>query len=142
MLFGPWRTGLALPGTTCRVGGLSEYATLMVLRIDLCLVHEGYHLLQLERREDRRDRAPDALPLLALEAEHLLLPDFVVGRSASSHVISHVGFVDEVVKITHWNEAKSVAGNHWLQLSPSVALLRGQVWSSLGIRCQQQQLVD
>ena len=40
------------------------------------------------------------------------------------------------------NEAKSVAGNHWLQMSPSVALLRGQVWSSLGIRCQQQQLVD
>ena len=28
------------------------------------------------------------------------------------------------------NEAKSVAGNHWLRLSPSVALLRGQVWSS------------
>ena len=40
------------------------------------------------------------------------------------------------------NEVKSVAGNHWLRLSPSVALLRGQVWSSLGIRCQQQQLVD
>ena len=40
------------------------------------------------------------------------------------------------------NEAKSVAGNHWLRLSPSVALLRGQVWSSFGIRCQQQQLVD
>ena len=40
------------------------------------------------------------------------------------------------------NEAKSVAGNHWLRLSPSVALQRGQVWSSLGIRCQQQQLVD
>ena len=40
------------------------------------------------------------------------------------------------------NEAKSVAENHWLRLSPSVALLRGQVWSSLGIRCQQQQLVD
>ena len=42
---------------------------------------------------------------------------------------------------TH-NEAKSVAGNHWLRLSPSVALLRGQVWSSLGTRCQQQQRVD
>ena len=40
------------------------------------------------------------------------------------------------------NEAKSVAGNHWLRLSPTVALLRGQVWSSLGIRCQQQQLGD
>ena len=40
------------------------------------------------------------------------------------------------------NEAKSVAWNHWLRLSPSVALLRGQVWSSLGIRCQQLQLVD
>ena len=40
------------------------------------------------------------------------------------------------------NEAKSVAGNHWLWLSPSVALLRGQVWSSFGIRCQHQQLVD
>ena len=40
------------------------------------------------------------------------------------------------------NEAKSVAGYHWLRLSPSVALLRGQVWSSLGIRCQQLQLVD
>ena len=40
------------------------------------------------------------------------------------------------------NEAKSEAGNHWLQLSPSLALLRGQVWSSLGIRCQQQHLVD
>ena len=40
------------------------------------------------------------------------------------------------------NEAKPVAGNHWLRMSPSVALLRGQVWSSLGIRCQQQQLVD
>ena len=35
-----------------------------------------------------------------------------------------------------------MAGNHWLRLSPSVALLKGQVWSSLGIRCQQQQLVD
>ena len=31
------------------------------------------------------------------------------------------------------NEAKSVAGNHWMRLSPSVALLRGQAWSSLGI---------
>ena len=39
------------------------------------------------------------------------------------------------------NEANSVAGNHWLRLLPSVALL-GQVWRSLGIRCQQQQLVD
>ena len=28
------------------------------------------------------------------------------------------------------NEAKSVAGNHWLRLSPSVDLLRGQVWSN------------
>ena len=46
------------------------------------------------------------------------------------------------VNLVFVNEAKSVAGNHWLQLSPSVALLRGQVWSSLGIRCQQQQLVD
>ena len=27
-------------------------------------------------------------------------------------------------------------------MSPSVALLRGQVWRSLGIRCQQHQLVD
>ena len=27
------------------------------------------------------------------------------------------------------NEAKSVAGNHWLRLSPSVVLLRGQVWA-------------
>ena len=25
------------------------------------------------------------------------------------------------------NEAKSVAGNHWLRLPPSVALLRGQI---------------
>ena len=40
------------------------------------------------------------------------------------------------------NEAKSVAGKHWLRLLPSVALLRGQVWSTLGIRCQQPQLVD
>ena len=40
------------------------------------------------------------------------------------------------------NEAESVVRNHWLRISPSVALLRGQVWSSLGIRCQQQQLVD
>ena len=37
---------------------------------------------------------------------------------------------------------RSVAGNDWLRLSPSVGLLRGQVWSSLGIRCQQQQLVN
>ena len=46
------------------------------------------------------------------------------------------------VLIGRTNEAKSVAGNHWLRLLPSVALLRGQVWSSLGISCQQQQLVD
>ena len=49
----------------------------------------------------------------------------------------HFSFVNMVS-----NEAKSVAGNHWLRLSPSVALLRGRVSSSLGIRCQQQQLVD
>ena len=35
VLFRPWRTSLALPWTTYRVGVLSEYATLMVLRIDL-----------------------------------------------------------------------------------------------------------
>ena len=35
MLFGPQRTGLALPRTTYRVGCLSEYATGMLLRIDL-----------------------------------------------------------------------------------------------------------
>ena len=27
-----------------------------------------------------------------------------------------------------FQDTKSVAGNHWLRLSPSVALLRGQVW--------------
>ena len=54
-------------------------------------------------------------------------------RSSGSHIL---------LKIVSENEAKSVAGNHWLRLSPSAALLRGQVWSSLGIRCQQQQLVD
>ena len=47
-----------------------------------------------------------------------------------------------VRKCSASNEAKSVAGNHWLRMSQSVALLRGRVWSSLGIRCQQQQLVD
>ena len=36
VLFGPWRTGLALPWTTYRVGGLSEGAAGMLLRIDLC----------------------------------------------------------------------------------------------------------
>ena len=46
-----------------------------------------------------------------------------------------------LVKVTG-NEDKSIAENHWLRLTPSVALLRGQVRSSLGIRCQQQQLVD
>ena len=44
--------------------------------------------------------------------------------------------------VSHLKEAKSAAGNHWLQLSPSVVLLRAQVCSSLGIRCQQQQPVD
>ena len=69
--------------------------------------------------------------------------------------VSHAPAADRVVYLINFvlavtypllllfsNEAKSVAGNHWLRLSPSVALLRGQVWSSLGIRCQQQQLVD
>ena len=37
-LFGQRRTGLALPWTTYRVGWLSEYATGMLLRIDLWLV--------------------------------------------------------------------------------------------------------
>ena len=39
--------------------------------------------------------------------------------------------VDEVDEKTGGhNEAKSVAGNPGLRLSPSVALLRGQVWST------------
>ena len=63
------------------------------------------------------------------------LPDsFVEGDSVGT-------LLEDLVNVKG-NEAKSVAGNHWLRLSPSVALLRGQVWSSLGIRCQQQQLVD
>ena len=37
--------------------------------------------------------------------------------------------------LRHMNEAKSVAGNQWLRLSPSVALLRGQVWSALKYVC-------
>ena len=47
MLFDQQRTGLALPWTTYRVGGLSECDTLMVLRIDLCLLWyvPFYHLL-------------------------------------------------------------------------------------------------
>ena len=67
---------------------------------------------------------------------HLQQQD-VVGRVAlrGGHLVLELGG-----KLS--NEAKSVAGNHWLRLSPSVALLRGQVWSSLGIRYQQQQLVD
>ena len=36
VLFGPCRTGVAFPWTRYRVGGLSEYATVMTLRIDLC----------------------------------------------------------------------------------------------------------
>ena len=39
-----------------------------------------------------------------------------------------------ILKNDRLNESKSVAGNHWFRLSPSVALLRWQVWSSLGIR--------
>ena len=36
-------------------------------------------------------------------------------------------FVDLIFEIPLTNEAKSVAGNHKLRLSPSVVLLRGQV---------------
>ena len=35
MLFGPQRTGLALPGTTYKVGGLSENAEGMLLKEDV-----------------------------------------------------------------------------------------------------------
>ena len=61
-------------------------------------------------------------------------------KAAERHQKALQKKVSTVCIIFSPNEAKSVAGNHWLRLSPSVALLRGQVWSSLGIRCQQ--LVD
>ena len=66
----------------------------------------------------------------------------VARRFGSRHFKVGAGWALLEVIQCPYNEAKSVAGNHWLRSSASVALLRGQVWSSLGIRCQQQQLVD
>ena len=55
-------------------------------------------------------------------------------QDTGSHNLGQAFFMYSVEKT---NEAKSVAGTPWLRLSPSVALLRGRVWSSLGIRWQQ-----
>ena len=83
----------------------------------------------------RRGRAPrrDAASVCFFQ------PLAVLEKAPGNCKITQFSILDQCSNI---NEAKSVAGNHWLRLSPSVNLLRGRVWSRLGIRCQQQQLVD
>ena len=67
----------------------------------------------------------------------------ILGHLCDSPTVTQYPIITELGEFPpRVNEAKSVAGNHWLRLSPTVALLRGQVWNSLDIRCQQQQLVD
>ena len=94
---------------------------------------------QLDEEEDSGEETKHedkyiSLPELEFRVQKQFFYDYNNNNNLCGYYNSTCLPIEKCGKKGTGKEAKSVAGNHWLRLSPSVTLLRGQVWSSL--RCQ------